>query len=100
MAQRTAAQVAAALLAKGMTATNSHHTMFKMDVEGVTTVVTRMSHANKPINDSLARLMGKQCYLQLREFWDLVDCPLSADDWVALIKDRIQDGRNPYMPHR
>lgn len=68
--------VEAALLSKGMTRHASHHHMFRKTLDGVTTLVTRISHGSDPIDDGLAKLMGKQCCLQLKEFWELVDCPL------------------------
>lgn len=41
--------------------------------------------------------MANQCCLQLREFWNLVDCPLSEEEWDALVADRCADGRNPFL---
>lgn len=98
MATQKAKKVAAALLAKGMLRYESHHHMFKKEIDGVTTIVTRMSQSGHEINDDLAKRMGNQCVLTLREFWNLVDCSLSADDWDSLIRQRCADGRNPFLP--
>jgi hypothetical protein len=90
--------VADALVAKGMTPSESaHHHMFTRTMDGVTTLITRMSRDSREINDTLASLMGKQCCLQLREFWQLVDCPLSETAWEQLIRERCADGRNPFI---
>jgi hypothetical protein len=97
MATQRAAVVASALEAKGMERHESHHHMFRKQVEGVTTLVTRISHNSKDIDDGLGRLMGKQLCLNLREFWELVDCPLSERQWDGLVADRCQDGRNPFL---
>lgn len=97
---RTASTVAAALTAKGMTAANSHHTMYKKTIDGVTTLVTRISHGADTIGNDLGKRMANQCALQLREFWDLVDCTLSEDEWDTLVKERCGGGRNPFMPGR
>lgn len=86
-----------ALLDKGMERDESHHTMFRKTVDGVTRLVTRISHGADEIDDGLAKLMASQCCLQLREFWDLIDCPLSRDDWDARVRERCADGRNPFL---
>jgi len=87
---RSPSKVKAALKAKGMVSANSHHTMFRMDVDGVLAVVTRVSHSSRnEINDSLASKMARQCKLNLKQFWDLVDCPLSAAEWQDLIRLKL-----------
>jgi hypothetical protein len=91
--------VKAGLLAKGMVPTESHHLMLKKTVDGVTEVITRMSHDDKEISGGLAKLMAHQCYLHAAEFWDLIDCPLSQEDWEKLIKQRCVNGRNPFLGH-
>jgi hypothetical protein len=92
-----AAHVAAALVAKGMVMDDNHHHMFRKSVEGVTTLVTRISHNSKEIHDSLARTMARQCALSLKEFQSLVECSLSQEDWDELIIDRCTDGKNPFI---
>jgi hypothetical protein len=89
--------VRAALEAKGMIPDENHHHMLRKKVEGVTTLVTRMSHDDKEIRGDLVGLMARQCCLRPTEFWQLVDCPLSEKDWDELIKTRCVDGRNPYI---
>jgi len=100
MATQRAATVALALEAKGMERTESHHHMFRKQVGGVTTLVTRISHSVRDIDDGLGRLMGKQLCLNLREFWELVECPLTEQQWDALVADRCQDGLNPFLVRR
>jgi hypothetical protein len=97
MATRRTADVARALEAKGMERTESHHHMFRKQFDGVTTLVTRFSHGADQIDDHLGRLMGKQCCLQLKEFWQLIDCPLSEEQWDALVAERCEGGRNPFF---
>lgn len=90
--------VKAALLAKGMVPDENHHTMLRKKIEGVTTLVTRISHgSSKEIRGDLAGLMARQCCLRTAEFWQLVDCPLSEEAWGKLIKERCADGRNPFI---
>jgi hypothetical protein len=81
MAQHPARTVRQALLDKGMVPDENHHEMYRKTIEGVTHLVTRISHNSRPINDTLGKLMANQCCLQLSEFWQLVDCPLSEERW-------------------
>lgn len=93
----TAQAVTDALMAKGMVPYENHHHMLKKTIDGVTTLVTRVSHGSKEIRGDLATLMARQCCLNVSEFWQLVDCPLSKDAWDKLVKERCADGRNPYL---
>jgi hypothetical protein len=94
---RSAAEVAKALEEKGMECDEAHHHMFRKTLDGVTTLVTRLSHSGGEVDDGLGKMMANQCCLQLREFWNLVDCPLSADEWDKLVAERCMGGRNPFL---
>jgi len=94
---RKAAAVESALEAKGMDRDESHHHMFRKEINGVTQLVTRVSHSGGEINDHLGKLMGSQCCLQLKEFWELVDCTLSQEEWDKLVVKRCKDGKNPFL---
>ncbi len=96
MATRAVGVVERALLDKGMERDEAHHHMFRKSVEGVTHLVTRISHGAREIDDGLGKLMANQCCLQLREFWDLVDCPLDEAEWDARVTERCAGGRNPF----
>lgn len=97
MAVRAVGVVESALLAKGMERDDTHHHMYRKTLEGVTHLVTRISHGSKEIDDGLARLMGRQLCLQLGEFWQLVDCTLDEAGWDAIVRGRCVDGRNPFL---
>lgn len=97
MATKTASKVATALEAKGMERDENHHHMFRKRIAGVTTLVTRISHNAKEIDDGLARLMGNQMCLQMAEFWELIDCSLDEAGWDELVEERCVDGRNPFL---
>ena len=94
---RRASDVENALLAKGMERDENHHHMYRKQIEGVTQLVTRVSHGSREINDSLGKLMANQLCLQLREFWDLIECPLDETEWERLVRERCVDGRNPFL---
>ena len=89
--------MADALVAKGMVRDENHHHMFRKSVNGVTTLITRISHGSNEIDEGLGKLMANQCALQLKEFWALVDCTMTAEQWDALVAQRCPDGRNPFM---
>lgn len=74
-----------------------HHHMFCKKVDGVTTLVTRISHGARELDQGLGLLMGKQLCLTLKEFWSLVDCPLSEQDWDRLVAERCPEGHNPFL---
>jgi len=97
MTVRSVVAVSASLLDKGMERDETHHHMFRRSIEGVTTLVTRISHNAKEIDDGLGRLMANQLCLQLREFWEFVDCPLDEPGWTALVRQRCMGGSNPFL---
>jgi hypothetical protein len=80
-----------------MERTESHHSMFRKKVEGTTQLVTRISHGAAEIDDGLGKRMANQCCLQLKEFWQLIDCPLSEEEWDDLVRQRCGGGRNPFL---
>lgn len=99
MATRRADDIARALLTKGMERDEAHHHMYRKSIDGVTHLVTRISHGgSKDINDSLGKLMANQCCLQLREFWQLVDCAMTEAAWDEVVRERCAaSGRNPFL---
>jgi hypothetical protein len=97
VATRAVAEVEGALLEKGMERDETHHHMYRKTIDGVTHLVTRISHGAREIDDGLGKLMANQCCLQLAEFWDLVDCTLSAEQWDAIVTERCSSGRNPFL---
>jgi hypothetical protein len=91
------AAVRQALLDKGMEEDQTHHHMFRKTIDGTTHLVTRISHNAREIDDHLGTLMAHQLCLQLREFWNLVECTLSEADWTELVRSRCGGGRNPFL---
>lgn len=90
--------VTAALVRKGMIPYENDHHMLKKKIDGVTTLVTKTSHDDKEISRDLATFMAHQCGLNVTEFWQLVECTLSQEQWDDKIRG-WPDGRNPYAPH-
>jgi hypothetical protein len=97
MPVRPARVVRQALLSKGMTPDEGDHEFFRKDIPGVNQLVTKISHSGKDIGDAKATRMANQLCLQLREFWRLIDCSISEQDWEAIVRDRCPNGTNPLV---
>ncbi len=81
--------VRAALIAKGFVERQTHHTFFHLYVEGKKTdVSTKVSHGAKEIADGLLGAMARQTRLVRREFLQLVECPLTAEQYLELLRER------------
>jgi hypothetical protein len=84
--------VAAALTFKGFKSIEGDHTFFIYYSQAgkKSTVRTKTSHGSgyKDIADHLVSQMAKQCKLTTKEFKDLVDCPLSRQEYEAKLIGR------------
>ena len=84
------AKVEAALQKKGFELDERHHHYFVyMTLDGkVTAIKTRTSHTPKmkEIPDGILAQMAKQCHLKNPDFLKLVDCPLSREDYEAILQ--------------
>ncbi|HVD03944.1 MAG TPA: hypothetical protein VNF75_07415 [Candidatus Dormibacteraeota bacterium] len=100
MAELRAADVAAALVRKGMTRDPSHHNMFaKTVVVGDYNVElhTRISHGTSLIPDKVIAAMARQCALRKAEFLALVDCSFDELSWDQTVRGNCPGGFNPYV---
>jgi hypothetical protein len=95
MPVRSVRVVRQALQDKGMIPDEGDHEFFRKNIPGVNHLVTKISHSGKDIGDAKATRMANQLCLHLREFWSLVDCPLSEEDWEAIVRQRCPNGTNP-----
>ena len=80
------------LKAKGFELTPGKHrrwTLWTLDGRK-TQVHTMTSHGSgyKSLDDSLLGQMARQCRLSKSQFLDLVDCPLSRQDFESVLKDK------------
>ena len=51
-----------------------------------TRIKTKVSHCGQEINDYLIDQMKKQLHLNKSQFEDLINCPLSEEDYKAILK--------------
>ena len=49
---------------------------------------TRMSRNGQDIDDYLISKMSTQLYLDRKDFLGLIDCPLSEEDYIKILKDK------------
>lgn len=85
---KPAKDVDAALCRKGFKSHDSHHVYYYLWVNGKkTTVRTHISHGEKEIDDNLLSFMAKQVKLTKKLFGDLIDCPLTHDQYVEHLRN-------------
>jgi hypothetical protein len=81
--------IEASLEKKGFVSANGDHSFFVYrTVSGLTTsVFTKTSHGSghKTISDELVSRMAKQCGLNTGQFKKLVECPLSRENYEAIL---------------
>lgn len=93
---KRARDVEASLCRKGFRQSNGDHAFFYLFVDGKKTgVKTKISHGEKEIGDNLLATMAKQVHLTKSRFKDLIECPLSEDDYVALLRESGKVARAP-----
>lgn len=80
---RKQTDVERALQKKGFKQSESHHRFFVYYSKGgqKTAVNTKTSHGHSEVSDDLLSKMARQLKLNRGEFLDLVDCPLSRDEY-------------------
>ena len=84
--------VQAALLKKGFRVSQGDHRWYILYVEGrKRRVKTFISHGSTHSIDSyLHGCMSKQMHLTMSEFSHFVECPLTADQYAGLMRERGQ----------
>lgn len=94
MTIRSSTEVKKALIKKGMTgAQGAHHLMLTLKIDGQVKALTRLSRNAQEIDDYLGSLMAKQCHLSNKQFWALVDCTLTGEEWASIVsgKDKFRN---------
>jgi hypothetical protein len=83
----SARDVEAALLRKGFTARESHHTMFHFIHDGKDVgVSTKISHGEREIGIGLVKRMRAQMRLRTNtEFQRFVECPMTKDEYEQVL---------------
>ncbi|HMT72271.1 MAG TPA: hypothetical protein PKA77_02305 [Chitinophagaceae bacterium] len=74
------------LLSKGFTAAKGDHKFLEFFFNGKFILHTKISHGEKELQDFHIGMMKRQCKLEKKEFIDLANCPLSADQYLQILK--------------
>lgn len=78
-----ARQVLSGLMKKGFVQSQGHHAFLILYINGKkTSIYTKVSHGSNEINEYLINQMSLQVRLEKRQFIDLVNCPLSLEDYL------------------
>jgi predicted RNA binding protein YcfA (HicA-like mRNA interferase family) len=88
---KDAREVMGALESKGFKRRKGRDVFLHLYVDGrKTPIFTKVSHGGKEIHDRLLAAMARQLHLTRRQFDDLVNCPLTSEDLVRLLRDGQQ----------
>jgi hypothetical protein len=74
------------LLNKGFKAAKGDHKYLEYHFNGRIIFHTKISHGEKELQDFHIGMMKRQCKLEKNEFIDLANCPLSATDYLEILK--------------
>lgn len=82
-------KIDASLQKKGFDKTNRDHNYYILYVEGKKTKIhTKISHSATEIDDFLVKQMARQVRLDRKQFEDLIECPLSKEDYIEILKEK------------
>lgn len=89
MTSRKSREIKESLENKGFSMSNADHKKYILFVKGTkTSVWTKVSHGSKSdIGDPLLSMMARQLRLRKNQFLDLIDCPMSHDDYLIILHD-------------
>jgi hypothetical protein len=85
---KNARTVLSGLQKKGFQSRDNDHRFLHLWVDNhKTSIYTKISHGERDIGDNLLGLMARQIRLTRRQFLDLVDCPLSEEEYVGILRN-------------
>lgn len=88
MATLKSDKIIKSLKSKGFTQESGDHVYLEFHFEGKFILQTKVSHgATHDIGKNLLSVMSKQCQLTKNQFLDLVNCPLSAQEYVGVLRE-------------
>ena len=86
---RDARKVKQNLLKKGFVEVQgAKHIQYVFVYKGNEVCETFLSRNNQDIYDNLISAMAKELHLDRKDFLDLIDCPLSEEDYIKILKDK------------
>jgi len=89
MATRKAREIKEGLVKKGFITVEGDHTFLFFSVEGrKSSIRTKISYGIKEYGDNLLSLVARQLKISTKQLDDLLDCPLSYNDYLAILKTK------------
>lgn len=89
MATRKAREIKEGLTKKGFIPVQGDHTFLFLSVEGrKSSIRTKISHGNKEYGDNILSLVARQLRITTKQLDDLLDCPLSYEDYLTVLKEK------------
>ena len=89
MATRKAREIKEGLTKKGFITVQGDHTFLFLSVEGrKSSVRTKISHDQREYGDNLLSLVAKGLHISKKQLDDLLDCPLSYEDYLSILKTK------------
>ena len=70
---------------------NNHHVRGWLKIEGKKISPVHYSHGNGPMPGKIGDKFRKSFYLTPPEFSDLINCPLSKEEFYELLLDRTEE---------
>ncbi len=87
MRPRKPYELGSALKRKGFRPKEADHTWYELYVdEKRTDIRTKISHTRKEYDQHLLGKMAGQLHLRIDEFELLIKCPISAEDYVSMLR--------------
>lgn len=84
---RNAKEISSALEKKGFLRRESKDAYFHLWVDGKKTpIFTKMSQGEREVHDGLLGAMARQLRLRRAQLDDLVECPLSKEEYVQILR--------------
>jgi hypothetical protein len=87
MASLSANKARQSLLRKGFKKFEGDHHHYTYTYKGKIVARTKLSHNDQDLNDHLISKMRKQCGLSKNQFFDLINCPLDEEGYIAALKE-------------
>lgn len=89
MATRKAREIKEGLTKKGFITVQRDHTYLFFSVGGRKSGIhTKISHGNKEYGDNILSLIARQLRITTKQLDDLLDCPMSYEDHLAILRTK------------
>lgn len=69
----------------------THHHVYRLWLDGLLVARTYISHGERELSRYHVSQMARQMHLRAAEFLDAVNCPLSREEYVRLLHERVLD---------